>query len=246
MALVGVGRGPEPVVDMQGADRGRTRDPGGEVDQARGIAPARVHDHDGTALREEARPPHLFLDLAHPLSSWRWLATNTSVDSLNPFSVTSPIRLARGVLGTSSAGARREQLLEEAEAQPALVRRRPDLLQRVAALAHPDHHARLTDRGRRPLAVVLRDQPLPDPTAQGRGRDANSLRGIAQRHERLPARRRCATQVGDGVLVSARPRRPRASRPAASAVGARHVSGGASRSRHRRRPRSGLLPCVVV
>ena len=77
---------------MQRADRGGTRDPDREVEQAGGIAPPRVHDYDGTTLREEAGPPHLFLDLAHPLSSRRWLAMNTSVDSLKPFSVASPIR----------------------------------------------------------------------------------------------------------------------------------------------------------
>jgi len=65
---------------------------------------------------------------------------------------------------------RREELLQVAERQPAAVARHADLLERVAALAHPRHQARVGDGVGRPLAVVLRDQAAALPAAQRRGR----------------------------------------------------------------------------
>ena len=44
------------------------------------------------ALGEQTLRADRLLHLAHSSSSRRWRATNTSVDSLKPLSVTSPIR----------------------------------------------------------------------------------------------------------------------------------------------------------
>src|SRR6185312_1362520 len=92
VALVGVRGGAQPVVDVQGADRGRSGDLRREIEQAGGVAPAGVHDHHGPALGQQPLGPDGLHQVAHSGSSRRWRATNTSVDSLKPLSVTSPMR----------------------------------------------------------------------------------------------------------------------------------------------------------
>src|SRR6185437_4967498 len=66
--------------------------------------------------------------------------------------------------------------------------------------------------------------------------------------DRAPEQLRPRVKVGGGASTSTKPRRPRALRPAASAVGARHVSGGASRACSPAglgsASRSGLLPVL--
>ena len=151
--------------------------------------------------------------------------------------------------------------------------------QRVAALAQPGHDLGVADRRRRPRPVVLRDQALARPAAQRGGGHADSRGRLLERHRSgrravtsadgcvrhrlapslLPGTVRRAARaprarpgqiVGGGASTSTRPRRPRAKRPAASAVGARHVSGGASRRAPQlawaARSRSGLLPISGV
>ena len=94
-------------------------------------------------------------------------------------------RLLRRLTDRHPRLVRRQQLLEETECEPALLGRPGDVGDRVAPLAHPGHHPRRADRGRRPLAVVLRDQP---PLVQRR-----SVAGLTPTRRAASARvmRRC-------------------------------------------------------
>src|SRR5438552_4027747 len=101
----------------------------------------------------------------------------------------------------------------------------------MPSLAQPRHDPRVPYRARRPPSVVVGDQPLAEPSPERRGRDAGAFSGLveSQRH-----RDKFAPGLPPHLIPAAEPdggpRRPRALRPAASAVGARHVSGGASRA----------------
>ncbi len=68
-----------------------------------------------------------------------------------------------------------EEILEEAEREPALRGRPLDLGERVAAVAHPGDDPGGPDRRRSPLTVVLRDQAAVEPPAQGRRLHADGV-----------------------------------------------------------------------
>ena len=95
--------------------------------------------------------------------------------------------LARGLADRHPLLIGREQLLEEAEGEPSLLGGAGDVGQRVTALAHPGHDPGGPDRGRRPLAVVLGDQPALDPAAQRRGLHADPFGGLGEGHAALAA-----------------------------------------------------------
>ena len=73
-----------------------------------------------------------------------------------------------------------EELLGEAEGEAALAARFLQLLERVAALAHPGDDARLGGRGRGPTPAPDRDDLLRRPAFQRRGRDARPARGLTE------------------------------------------------------------------
>jgi len=79
-------------------------------------------------------------------------------------------RLLRRLLERVRRHGGREQLRQVAEGQPPALAGGADLLERVAALAHARDEPRVRDGGRRPAAVVLRDQPAGEPAAQRRRR----------------------------------------------------------------------------
>jgi hypothetical protein len=73
-----------------------------------------------------------------------------------------------------------QQLLDEAEGEAALAPRPLQLLQRVAALAHPCDDARLRRRRGRPAPPADRQDPLLRPALQRARRDAGAARGLAE------------------------------------------------------------------
>src|SRR5947209_1765548 len=89
VALVLSGAVAQAVVDVQDADRGTAADPYREIEQAGGVAATGQQHHDRAAALQQADP------VRADHSSPRWRAMKISVDSLNPFSRTSPIRSNR-------------------------------------------------------------------------------------------------------------------------------------------------------
>ena len=79
-----------------------------------------------------------------------------------------PVSRATSSTVTCSSGPR-EEVLGEAEGEPALAARLLQLLERVAALAHPRHHPRLRRGGRGPATAPHRDHLLGGPALE-RGR----------------------------------------------------------------------------
>jgi hypothetical protein len=120
---------------------------------------------------------------------------------------------------------RRQQLLEEAEREPAALDGDADLLERVPALADAGDEPGVADRGGRPRAGVLRDEAAVDPAAQRGGGAAEPARDLGRAGRPVvhyaPAAN--TTTAGPGS------RRLRAIRPAASVDGARLRTGGTSR-----------------
>ncbi len=74
--------------------------------------------------------------------------------------------LLGGLLQRACLAARREEVLHEAVGEPAGLRRGPDLVQRVPALAQARDDARVGERRRRPAVVGQRHQPLSGPAAK--------------------------------------------------------------------------------
>ena len=87
MGLVAVGLRAQPVVAVQRADVLGSRDPHGDVEQADRVAAAGEQDQHRPARLEQPAGADAREEIAHSPSP----ATNSSVGSLNPFSVTSPI-----------------------------------------------------------------------------------------------------------------------------------------------------------
>ena len=79
------------------------------------------------------------------------------------------------------AGGGREQLVDVAEREAAVLAGPLDLLERVALLAKPGDDARVRRGGGRPAAAVVRDHALLAPAAQRRRGNAGLARGLAQR-----------------------------------------------------------------
>ena len=94
------------------------------------------------------------------------------------------LRLQAGFLGDLLAPRpfplAREELLDEAEGEPALAAGPLQFLQRVAALAHPRHDPRLRRGGGGPAAAPHRHDLLLRPALQCGRRDAGSTRGLAE------------------------------------------------------------------
>ena len=75
-----------------------------------------------------------------------------------------------------------EEVLDEAEGEPPLAARPLQLLQRVAALAHPRDDPGLGRGGRGPATAPHRQHLLRRPAFQGAGRNARTPRRLAQRY----------------------------------------------------------------
>jgi hypothetical protein len=101
----------------------------------------------------------------------------------------------------------RQQLLDVAEGEPALLRRAPDLGQRVAALAQAGDHAGLRDRPLAPAAVrERRDEAVLHPAAQRVSRDAGAPRSLGRRDPVAHAQRSRITRSGPGRITRSGPR----------------------------------------
>ena len=92
----------------------------------------------------------------------------------------SPVSAATSSTRQPLARPGREELLGEAEGEPALAPGLLQVLQRVAALAHPRHHPRLRRRRRGPAAAPHRHDLLFGPAFQRAGRHPRAPRRLAE------------------------------------------------------------------
>ena len=104
-----------------------------------------------------------------------------------------------------------QQVLDVAEGEPPVADRPAQLLERVAALAHPRHHPGLGRGGRRPAVVADRDHLRLRPALQRRRRDPRDPGGLAERDRSLGHGRRSYGGARELVCdpVGFRPRRRR-------------------------------------
>ena len=79
----------------------------------------------------------------------------------------------------------RQQVLDEAEGQPALADRRLDLPQGVAPLPHARHNPSLGRGGARPLPALQWDNAVAGPSLEGRNRHPGQIRGRLDRDRLL-------------------------------------------------------------
>ena len=91
-----------------------------------------------------------------------------------------PVSAATSSTVTCSSGLG-EEVLGEAEGEPALAPGLLQVLERVAPLAHPRHDPRLRRGGRRPAPPPHRHDLLLRPAFQRAGRDPRAPRRLAQR-----------------------------------------------------------------
>ena len=158
-ADLGVGDPPDRLdVDAHQLQEGDEREAGGED------AGAVPHRADVLGAEEPLRPSGV--------------PRMTRIRSIS--SGSSPVSSETSSIVTCCSVAAREELLGEAEREPPLTARFLQLLERVAALAHPGDDARLGGRGRGPTPAPDRDDLLRRPAFQRRGRDARPARGLTE------------------------------------------------------------------